>query len=381
MKRRNGEGSWGRKNIGKNKYHYFRDSNGKYTYGKTVKEVNEKLKKNKETFVLDNKTTFGEYIQEWLRTKRSSIEPTTYDCYETMINSQILNFKVYDICNIQLNNLSSKKFQEYLDALATKYSRATIKKIWVLIKQCVKVGEIKREIPLNCTAFVKVPIESEVAVKKKNVPFLTKQDADSLYNTLNIVYNNGVKKYNENAHAIILIMYSGMRVSEMTSLRWKNVDIKNKKIYITEASAEKKVRDNSTDKKYVSYTKTPKTKESIRSIPLPKRGMEMIMWFHKKYPNHKPNDFVCTTKNGTQIARRNINKTLKAMIRDANCSIEDFSVHSLRHTYGSILLSEGVEIKKVSELLGHEDITTTYNIYIGILEKDKKDEVERVFDK
>ena len=45
------------------------------------------------------------------------------------------------------------------------------------------------------------------------------------------------------------------------------------------------------------------------------------------------------------------------------------------------LLSEGVEIKKVSELLGHEDITTTYNIYIGILEKDKKDEVERVFDK
>ena len=128
MKRRNGEGSWGIKNIGKNKYHYFRDSNGKYTYGKTVKEVNEKLKKNKETFVLDNKTTFGEYIQEWLRTKRSSIEPTTYDCYETMINSQILNFKVYDICNVQLNNLSSKKFQEYLDALATKYSRATIKK-------------------------------------------------------------------------------------------------------------------------------------------------------------------------------------------------------------------------------------------------------------
>ena len=57
------------------------------------------------------------------------------------------------------------------------------------------------------------------------------------------------------------------------------------------------------------------------------------------------------------------------------------SSHSLRHTYGSILLSEGVEIKKVSELLDDEDITTTYNIYIGILEKDKKDEVERVFDK
>ena len=71
-KRKNGEGSWGIKKVGNNTYHYFRDSNGKYTYGKTIKEVNEKIsnKKKEQELVLTDKTTFGEYILNWLKTKK-----------------------------------------------------------------------------------------------------------------------------------------------------------------------------------------------------------------------------------------------------------------------------------------------------------------------
>lgn len=382
MKRRNGEGSWGKKKVGNNIYHYYRDAQGKYTYGKTIKEVNEKLKEKKETSItIDSKTTFGEYIKNWLLSKQKTIEPTTYDCYEDMINSLIINFRYYDLSNTQLHNLSSDVFQTYLNTLAERYSRATIQKIWIIIKQCVKVGEIKQDIPLNSLAFVKVPIESQVAVKEKEIPFLSKDDANKLYDTLALCYQNGVPKYNENARALILIMYSGMRISEMTSLKWKNVDLYNKIILIKESSAEIKNR-NKTDtdsKSYVKYDKTPKTKDSIRKVPLPNRAIEMIKYFESKNPQHKPNDYVCITKNKTKMERRNVNKTLKRMIKDSACSIRDFSAHTLRHTYGSILLAEGVEIKKVSELLGHSDITTTYNIYIGILEQDKINEVERVF--
>lgn len=382
MKRRNGEGSWGKKKVGNNIYHYYRDAQGKYTYGKTIKEVNEKLKEKKETSItIDGKTTFGEYIKNWLLSKQKTIEPTTYDCYEDMINSLIINFRYYDLSNTQLHNLSSDVFQTYLNTLAERYSRATIQKIWIIIKQCVKVGEIKQDIPLNSLAFVKVPIESQVAVKEKEIPFLSKDDANKLYDTLTLCYQNGVPKYNENARALILIMYSGMRISEMTSLKWKNVDLYNKIILIKESSAEIKNR-NKTDtdsKSYVKYDKTPKTKDSIRKVPLPNRAIEMIKYFESKNPQHKPNDYVCITKNKTKMERRNVNKTLKRMIKDSACSIRDFSAHTLRHTYGSILLAEGVEIKKVSELLGHSDITTTYNIYIGILEQDKINEVERVF--
>lgn len=380
-KRRNGEGSWGKKKIGQYMYHYYRDVNGKYTYGKTVKEVNQKLEKKKsQQFILDEKTTFGEYITEWLnKTKKKSIEPTTFDCYELMIKSQILNFKEYNIANKQLSNLNSDVFQKYIDALATKYSRATIKKVWSIIKQCVSYGEIKEEIPYNTTKLVNIPSESNVEVKKKEVPFLNKNDVEKLYKILNKKHQNGTNIFGSNAHALILIMYSGMRVSEMIALKWKNVDFDNKKIKIESSSTEIINRNNDGGKRYIKYEKTTKTESGNRTIPLPDRAMEMLKWFDRKNPKHKPEDYVCVTKNNTQIMRRNVNKTLKLMAELADTDIKNFTVHTLRHTYGSILISEGVDIKKVSELLGHSDITVTYNIYIGIYENDKKSEIERVF--
>lgn len=378
-KRRNGEGSWGKKKVGKNTYYYFRDSNNTYTYGKTQNEVKKKLQEKENKFLISNKTTFGEYISNWLKSKQSSVEATTYDCYETMIKSQLLDFKLYDLANQQLHNLTSDSFQKYLNALAQKYSRATIKKIWAIIKQCVTYGEINNEIPANVTKFINLPIESNVKVKKKDVPFLSREDTEKLYQASKLKCNNGVLKFGNNAKAIILILYSGMRVSEMIALKWKNVDLANKKIYVEESAAVKKDRDGNSSKTYIAYDKAPKTVDSGRTIPLPERAIEAILWFDKKYPDHKPSDYVCVTKNKTKIERRNINKTLKRMAEISKCSTTDFSIHSLRHTYGSILLENGVDIKKVSELLGHSDITITYNIYIGVSEKDKQSEVERVF--
>lgn len=379
-KRKNGEGTWGKKKIGKYDYHYYRDSNGNYTYGKTVKEVNEKLKAKKDKqFILNDKTTFGEYISNWLLTKKKNIEPTTYDCYEIMIREQILNYKDFNLSDTQLHNINRDVFQKYLDSLANNYSRATIQKIWVIIKQCISYAEINEDIKPNSTKLVKLPIESNVKNKKKEIPFLSMDDANKLYEISKLTFSNGEYVYGNNSKAIILIMYTGMRVSEMVALKWKNVDLVNKTITIDESSAEIINRDKKDNKKYISYDKKTKTVDSNRTIPLPSRAIEAIQYFESINPKHKNNDYVCVSKNKTKIDRRGVNKTLKAMAKKANCSIQDFTVHSLRHTYGSLLLANGVDIKIVSELLGHSDITVTYNIYIGILDEDKRKDVEKVF--
>ena len=379
MKRQDGEGTWGTKIVKGYKYHFYRDSDGHYTYGKTVKAVKEKYAKYQDTkFTINTKTTFGEYIQYWLTTKQKTLEPTTYDCYETMISSQIINFKDYDIANQQLHNLSTAKFQKYLDTLAAQYSRSTIVKIWAIIKQCIKYAEIEDVVPLHCTDLVKVPLESQVAVKKKEIPFLSLEEADKLYNTLKLTHDNGIPYFGENAYALMLLMYSGARISEILALKWKNVDMKNHTITIEESMAQRKNRNNDGKNKYITYDKTPKNEHSIRKVPLPKRGMEIIRYFNAKNPDHKPTDYVCINSKKHPMARRNVNHTLKRMLKMAE--LPDCSAHTLRHTYGSILLQNGVEIKKVSELLGHNNISTTYDIYIGILEKDKSSEVTRVFD-
>ena len=75
------------------------------------------------------------------------------------------------------------------------------------------------------------------------------------------------------------------------------------------------------------------------------------------------------------MTRRNIFRTLEQMLSrcDAN---NDLTPHALRHGFGSILLKNGVEIKTISELMGHKDIRTTYNVYIGITEQQKFDAIK-----
>ena len=247
-KRRNGEGSWGRKTINGIKYYTYRDSKGKTTYGKTQKEVKEKLANKPAEYAISQKTTFGEYISNWLTFKQGEVEITTYQDYEDLINNMIINFKKYNLAKKQLNALSPRIFQQYLNALATKYSRSSIVKIWQLIKQCIKYGELQNELPVNTTALVKVPLESNVAVKKKEIPFLTVEQADQLYEVLNYRDKNNASRYksSNNAHAIILILYTGMRMGELIALKWKNVNISQKSIYIKEAAATIKNEDGKT---------------------------------------------------------------------------------------------------------------------------------------
>ena len=88
------------------------------------------------------------------------------------------------------------------------------------------------------------------------------------------------------------------------------------------------------------------------------------------YPHNK-NNYVFVSKNGSQVNRRNVNRTLKILLGKLDCTIKDASVHDLRHSFGSELIKNKVDIKIVSELMGHKDIQTTYNIYIHILSEQK----------
>lgn len=382
-KRTNGEGTFGKKKIGKYMYYFNRDINGKYTYARTQKELKEKIENKKnEVFTISQKTTFGEYIQNWLSIKRKTVEPKTYDNYESAIRTRIIRFKEYDLANKQLRQLSPRIFQEYINVLSEKYSRGTILTTWSLVKNCVIDGIRLKEIDRESIVGVKIPIESAVAVKKKEIGFLSKEESEIFYKEATRRCKNGAYFYRNNGIIATIILYTGVRVSELIALKWKNVDLENKKIYIEESASLILNRNRKeTDKSnYMSIDKSTKTKSSVRTIPLPQRAIDCFLYFDKKYKNHTENDYACLSSNGKKIEYRNVTSTVKKIIKSTGLNKESFSTHSLRHSYGSILLANGVDIKTVSELLGHKNITTTYNIYIGVLEKDKAKDVERVFD-
>jgi integrase len=384
-KRRNGEGSWGKKTIKGVVYHYYRDAEGHYTYGKEEKEVKAKLKAKedkKHTIKVDNRLTLGEYIKNWLYNKKFketglTLESTTFDGYEASLK---IRFFKHKIANMQLAAIDKNALVNYLKDLSTTYSRGSIQKTWQVIKMALtddefelydKVPEIKFE-------KIKIPTESIVAVKKKEHDFTSNEDMDALYSEALKKTSTGRYYYGTAARLLAFIMYSGLRVGEAIGLKWKDVDLEQGLVTISQTYSMTHERDefgNSLGWKYIE--KAPKSKASAATIPCRERGIKILKMMDEKYPRHKKNDVVFLSENNTPLTKRHALHTLKRMLTATNLTEKGYTVHDLRHGYGSILYQEGVDIYTISKLLRHSDIQTTANIYV----KTKADTLKNVLDK
>lgn len=380
-KRKNGEGTWGKKTIRGIAYVFYRDASGKYYYGKTEKEVKAKLKQAKtETRTVSGKAkpqTFGEYMLSWLESIRTGIEATTYQSYLDAVNARLINYRGYDLANVRLKDLKDKMFQDYLDSLAKRYSLNSIKKVWGLIKTCVRYAEAKKDIePLFLEVTVKTPSEANVSVKKKEISIPSADEVQMIYEEAMSTCANGARKYGNAAYVITLIMYTGMRVSEAIGLQWKDVDLERREIAVNQSLA--MIREEKDEGSSYSYkVKAAKTKDSKRKLLLPDKAIEALLYFRQYYTNE--DDFVCVNaKNQNHYTRRQIERSMERIVHNSRCQEKNYTPHSLRHGYGSILLSMGTDIKIVSELLGHSDVSFTYNVYIGIFDRDKHDAVMKL---
>ena len=88
--------------------------------------------------------------------------------------------------------------------------------------------------------------------------------------------------------------------------------------------------------------------------------------------------YVFATKNGKRITPRNIDRTFRSILK--RCGIACTGVHSLRHTFASRLFAKGVDVKTVSELLGHSDVGITYDTYIHLIQEQRITAVKAIED-
>lgn len=395
-RRKNGEGSYGKKNINGIQYYYYKAPNNIWTvYAKTSKELEEKKKAKEDqdkligNQTLDEITTFSTLADVWLTQIRSEISPSTFDAYEDIINVRIKKYQAYDLANKQVQGITINILESYLNTMKEKYAKASIDKTWIVIKQILKYGQDCGYVPSNLDLTkVKKPKERDVVKKKKEIQFITLEDINILYNESLRTKQTGTPIYGDGARVLCFIMYSGLRIGEAIGLTWKYVSKDYSEIKVLHSS--RRVVKRGVDGKaviedghkvYENFQKGTKTHSGERIVPLPDRAMDILRYFCEKYPNHTQNDYVFLTKNGNVFDRKSLEKTLQALMNNSECSNKEYTPHSLRHGYGSILLSQGVDIKTVSVLLGHKDISTTYNIYIHVLEDDKRKAVTNVFNK
>jgi site-specific recombinase XerD len=352
-------------------------SNGKKDirtrYAKTETEAKRKLKELKKSAYQNEpdqkkKHTLEKYMLEWFPRYKGGLKPAAYDRQEETIKYQILP---YMGC-IQMHSIVASDVKDLMNLLQYEkdYAYSTIKKAYDALNECFRQAVEDGAMQKNpCNKYNK-PKESDfidLENEDEDIRFLNDDEMERFCKEAIRVYSNGKPVYRL-GYAFILILNTGIRLGEALALRRKgDINLCTESIVIDSSMAYVKNRDKSVNSNNYRFVEgLPKTKKSKRILPLndvAKDAAEKLMVLNGKY------EFLLANSRGNLTAPRNFARTLKCILVKAK--IQDYGVHVLRHTFASALFRKGIDIKVISELLGHASVDITYDTYIHLISEQK----------
>lgn len=169
--------------------------------------------------------------------------------------------------------------------------------------------------------------------------------------------------------APLLSLYTGMRIGEILALEWADVDFYERTVTV---SKEKYfVKDD--DGTWRTYIDSPKSAASERTIPLCEKAVALLKSIDPTAKWAKRSVF---RSENSPLSVRQCQYLFGSMLK--KCRVKQRNFHTLRHTFATRLLERGVDLKTLSELLGHENMNVTMKTYCHTLMRTKREAVERL---
>ncbi len=156
---------------------------------------------------------------------------------------------------------------------------------------------------------------------------------------------------------IVICLYSGLRIGELLALEWSDVDLKTGIITVNRSCH---------DKNGQRVTDSPKTLSSKRTIPLPKQLIPTL----REQKKRSYSLYFLSDKKGNPLLIRSYQRSFELLL--AKLKIEKKGFHALRHTFATRALECGMDVKTLSEILGHKNPTVTLNRYVHSMFDHKK---------
>ncbi|WP_125153142.1 tyrosine-type recombinase/integrase [Clostridium rectalis] len=379
-------------NYKKNGKEYFRvtvsigrDSNGKLIrkefYGKSKKEAENKrdeyLSGIKNGLNIDfSNCEFGKTFFNWLfEVMKVKVKPSSFQKYEGIYrnylkDTQIYGIKLKELKTLQLqrhyNNLfkngKSSNSIKTLNKLLKTFFNYTIDEGYILKNPCLKIA---------------IPGANELKQKHKEIEIFTDGE----------IYKLRTETRDSRLHALILMaLGTGLRQGELLALTWDDIDMGNKEVTVNKSIKRVKIINADGTYEYKFLVQTPKTKNSIRNVPIPSsltpvlksHARKQLLEKVKAGPAYNENNLVFPNIFGNPTSVKNLFKSYKSLLKKVEIKHKKF--HSLRHTYATKLFEKGVSLKTVQILLGHSDISITADIYTHVMPKEKINAVEKLND-
>jgi integrase len=331
----------------------------KFLYGKTRKEVQEKLKKalyeqQQGMLVTGAQQKVGQFLTHWLEdVHKRSIRPRTYERYEEIVRLHLAPGIGYH----QIQKLSAQHLQSfYAKKLEEGLSTTTVISFHNVLHKALETAVRWNLIARNPCDLVSPPRRKRFEIR----PLSMQQIHQFL----------AVARGHRQEALFILALATGMRRGELLALKWQDLDLEQGTLQVRRILT--RIPSKLPGKGYEEAE--PKTDKGRRSIALPSFAAEALKQHRlrqteaklKAGPVWQDHDYVFCTSIGTHLnPTRDVLDALKSLLEKAG--LPDIRFHDLRHSSATMLLGMKVHPKIVQELLGHSQIAITLDIYSHVL--------------
>lgn len=343
---------------GKAKYHYV--------YADTYAEV--KARRLKEQTTLSTyqplppkqQCTFQVLANLWLEDIKNAVRESTYTRYHRIVEKYL----VPRFGGILLVKLRQKHIGSYPEELVTcggvnggALSAKTASDILCVLKSILKYG--KREgYPIPDTEILRCPLK-----KQKRTGIVSEQHRIRLEQQV-------LEQGDLTGLGIIFTLFTGVRIGELCGLRWGDINFADSTVSIRRTVERIANLDPDSSQKTKVVVSVPKTEHSVRTIPIPQFLLQFLLMYRSS------DEYYLLTGNETYTEPHQYYVRYRKYLKRNR--IEQYSFHTLRHTFATRCVEAGFDPKALSEILGHSNVTTTMSIYVHPTLQQKKAQMERL---
>lgn len=288
-------------------------------------------------------------LQDWLiiwleQYKKNSIKQKTFFIYQNLIRLHINPI----LGHYEFEQITPTILQQYLNHKLehgnlknhSSLSINTTFTIFSILKQSFRLAMRLDYLHNDIFSLISMP-----KLKEKEIEAFTLEEQKRIESYC--LHSN-----KPNYFGIVLCLYTGIRIGELLALTWDDIDFHRRFLYIRHTLITIKKGE-----KTITILDEPKTKKSKRIIPLP----STLISYLKSMKKNSSSPYIITTRSNQMVSIRSYQRTFMKLLIRAKIPYKNF--HALRHTFATRAIELGMDVKTLSEILGHSNAMITLNRY------------------